>query len=93
MEPTERQLHIALEALGPIPDNPIANLLQLQHAKRVAQALADEFARGAASALDNLELHQITDAACKRATADGLEITIRVKQLANPKKSKRKGKR
>jgi hypothetical protein len=55
----------------------------------IAQALADEFARGAASALDNLELHQITDAACKRATADGLEITIRVKQLANPKKSKK----
>ena len=51
----------------------------------IAQALADEFARGAASALEKLELHQITDAACKRATADGLEITIRVKPMRKRK--------
>lgn len=78
MEPTREQLDKAWHLEGATP-------------AIIAEALADEFAKGAISALEKLELHQITDAACKRATADGLEITIRVKQLAKP--AKRKGKR
>lgn len=82
-EPSESDLAEAMRIVkeGSSRDYPYEYI-----ADEIAQAIAAARADGAAEWPKTAELHEITEAACKRATAEGLDITIRVKERRAPKK-------